>query len=181
MAEHQACTGKPFSSDGGEQQPTQSVSFNSDNHRLFTGGVYKAMDTFYGPCFHFYLEVALETWVKSLLTHSLWVHDLGHTHSLVSVQQSGPSKQKALLWTKNCLNYQNCQKWSPYKAKGAFSTPFCARKQTSGPPIIDQGFSTGSCNRHHALSGRAVDPPTSPCPTLSAGVEPIFKMDCTNW
>ena len=41
--------------------------------------------------------------------------------------------------------------------KGAFSTPVCARKQTNGPPITDQGFSTGSCNRHHALSGRAVD------------------------
>ena len=46
--------------------------------------------------------------------------------------------------------------------KGAFSTPVCARKQTSGPPVIDQRLSTGSCNCHHALSGRAVDPPTSP-------------------
>ena len=34
-----------------------------------------------------------------------------------------------------------------------------AGKQTNGTPSIDQGFSTGSCNRHHALSGRAVDPP----------------------
>ena len=40
--------------------------------------------------------------------------------------------------------------------KGAFSTPVCARKQTNGPPGIDQGFSTGSCNRRHALSARAV-------------------------
>ena len=39
--------------------------------------------------------------------------------------------------------------------KGAFSTPVCAKKQTNGPPVIDQGFSTGSCNRRHALSGRA--------------------------
>ena len=36
-----------------------------------------------------------------------------------------------LLWTKSCL------KWSPYKVKGAFSTPICARKQTNGPPGID--------------------------------------------
>ena len=43
---------------------------------------------------------------------------------------------------------------SPYKVKGAFSTPVCARKQTNGPPGIDQGFSTGSCNRRHALSAR---------------------------
>ena len=48
--------------------------------------------------------------------------------------------------------------------KGAFSTPVCARKQTNGPPGIDQGFSTGSCNRRHALSARAVHPPTSSCP-----------------
>ena len=40
--------------------------------------------------------------------------------------------------------------------KGVFSTPVCARKQTNGPPGIDQGFSTGSCNRRHALSARAV-------------------------
>ena len=95
------------------------------------------------------------------------------------------------------------QRWSPYKVKGAFSTPVCARKQTNGPPGIDQGFSTGSCNcRHalsaravppctaamhcqpercrHALSARAVHPPTSPCPTLSASAEPIFKTDCAN-
>ena len=42
--------------------------------------------------------------------------------------------------------------------KGVFSTPVCARKQTNGPPVTDQGFSTGSCNCHHALPGRAVDP-----------------------
>ena len=28
--------------------------------------------------------------------------------------------------------------------------------------VIDQGFSTGSCNCDHALPGRVVDPPTSP-------------------
>ena len=40
--------------------------------------------------------------------------------------------------------------------KGAFCTPICARKQTNGPPVIDQGFSTGNCNRHHVLPGRVV-------------------------
>ena len=100
------------------------------------------MDTFHGPYFHFCLELALENWVKALLIHSLWVHNLGHTHSLASVQQSETSDQRTLLWTKSCLN---CQKWSPYKVKGAFSTPICPRKQTNGPPVIDQGFSTGSC------------------------------------
>ena len=40
--------------------------------------------------------------------------------------------------------------------------PICARKQTNGPPVIDQDFSTASCNCHHMLSGRAVYPPTFP-------------------
>ena len=51
----------------------------------------------------------------------------------------------------------------------------CARKQTNGPPGIDQGFSTGSCNHRHALSARAVHPPNSPCPTLSTSAEPTSK------
>ena len=91
--------------------------------------------------------------------------------------QGPPTRQSYILWTKNCLN---CQKLSPYKVKGAFSTPVCARKETNGPPVNDPDFPTGSCNRHHALSRRAVDPPTSPCPTLSASTEPIFKTDCAN-
>ena len=62
-----------------------------------------------------------------------------------------------------------------------FSTPVCTRKQTNGSSVIDQGFSTGSYNRHHTQSGRVVDPPPSPCPTLSASAEPIFKTDCANW
>ena len=102
------------------------------------------MDTFHGSYFHFCLELALETRVKALLTHSLWVHNIGHTHSLASIQESGLSDQRTLLQTKSCLK---CQRWSPYKVKEAFSTPICARKQTNGSPSIDQGFSTGSCNR----------------------------------
>ena len=43
--------------------------------------------------------------------------------------------------------------------KGAFSTPVCERRQTNGPPDIDQGFSTSSCNSRHALSARVVHPP----------------------
>ena len=33
-----------------------------------------------------------------------------------------------------------------------FSRPVCARKQNNGPPGIDQGFHTASCNSRHALS-----------------------------
>ena len=61
------------------------------------------MDGFHGPYFHFCLKLSLETWVQALLTHPLWVHDLGHTHSLVSVQESRPSDQGTLPRTKNCL------------------------------------------------------------------------------
>ena len=101
------------------------------------------MDTFLGPYFYFCLELALETWVEALLIHSLRVYYLGHTHSLASVQQSGPSDQRTFLWTKGCLN---CQKWSPYKVKAAFSTLIRARKQTNCPPgIIDHATATLRC------------------------------------
>ena len=76
-----------------------------------------------------------------------------------------------------CVPRVNYQKWSLYKVKGAFSTPICARKQTNGPPIIDQGSPTGSCNRHHTLSGRAVDP----YPTLSASAEPSAQNNSQTW
>ena len=64
-----------------------------------------------------------------------------------------------LLWTKNCLN---CQKWSPYKVKGVFSTPICARKKTNGTLVIDQGYSTGSYNHHHAEQWTHPPPPIPP-------------------
>ena len=101
-----------------------------------------------------------------------WTHPLISEHSIVR-----PSDQRTLPRTKSCLKFQ---KWSPYKVKEAFSAPVCARKQTNGPHGIEQGFSTGSCNCCHALSARVVYSPTSPCPTLSASTEPIFKTDCSN-
>ena len=67
------------------------------------------------------------------------------------------------------------QKWSPYKVKGPFSVLVCTRRWRSGTPSADQAISIASCNSRHALSARAVHPPTSPCPTLSASAEPIFK------
>ena len=36
--------------------------------RLFTGSLFQAMDTIFGPYFHFRLEPALETWAKTALT-----------------------------------------------------------------------------------------------------------------
>ena len=38
---------------------------------LFAGGLFEAMDDFFGPYFHFSLELALETWGKASLTHSV--------------------------------------------------------------------------------------------------------------
>ena len=86
--------------------------------------------------------------------------------------------QRTLFRAKSCLK---CQKCSPYKVKGVFSTHVCARKQTNSLPDVDQGFSTGSYSCRHALSARGVHLPTSPCPTPSASTEPIFKMGCANW
>ena len=59
--------------------------------------------------------------------------------------------------------------------KGLFSTPICTRKQKSGPSSADLAFSIASCNSRHAWSAKAVAPPTSPCPTLSASAEPISE------
>ena len=86
--------------------------------------------------------------------------------------------QGTLLQTESCLK---SQKWSPYKVKVPFSTPVCTRKQKDGPSSADQSHSIASCNSRHAQSAKAVHLPTSPCPTLSASAEPIFKTGCTNW
>ena len=86
------------------------------------GVFFRLWDTFFGPYFHFCLELALETWAKVSLSNSLWVYDLNHTHSLVSFQWSGLSDQQTLLLTENCLQYQ---KWCHYKGRGMVSTPLC--------------------------------------------------------
>ena len=63
----------------------------------------------------------------------------------------------------------------------AFSTLVCTKKQKNGPSSADQFFPIASCNSRRTPSPKAVHPPTSPCPTLSASAEPIFKTDCANW
>ena len=86
------------------------------------------IDTFFGPYFHFCLELALETWAKALLTHSLWVHDPNHTHSLADFQWSGLFDQRTLRLTENCLQIQ---KWCPYRGRGVVSAPICANMVSS--------------------------------------------------
>ena len=61
---------------------------------------------FFGLYLHFCLEPALETWAQASLTLCLRVHDPNHTHSLASFQWSGPSDQRALQLTENCLQIQ---------------------------------------------------------------------------
>ena len=120
------------------------------------------MDTFLGSYFHFRLELALKTWAKTSWRHSLRVHDLDHTHSLVSVQLSGLSNQLTLLPTENCLQYQ---KWCPYKGRGVVSMPVCANKVRNGPASADQGHSTASQGSCHVHGTPCWNPPTSPYPT----------------
>ena len=95
------------------------------------------MSTFFGPYFHFCLELALETWVKASSAILSGVHDLDPTHSLVSFQWF--SDQQTLILTENSLK---CQKWSPYKGKEIVSTPNCANKVRNGSG--DQGHSAAS-------------------------------------
>ena len=88
--------------------------------------------------FHFCLGLEIETWGQASLTHSLRVHDLNRTNSLVSFQWSGLSDQWMLLLTKNC------QKRCLYKGRGVVSTPICANKVKNGPASANQGPFTAS-------------------------------------
>ena len=101
--------------------------------------------------------IALEIWVKTLLTHSLWVIDLGHTHSLVSIQWSGPFNQRTLFRTKSCLK---CQKWSPYKVKGAFLCPFVQEsKQMAHPALTSTFLQAAAMATMHCRPERCTYPP----------------------
>ena len=76
------------------------ASFNPIYSNLFSTSNFEAMDTLYDPYLHFCCELALETWAQDSYINSIWVHDLGHTHSLLSLQWSGLSNQRTLSWLK---------------------------------------------------------------------------------
>ena len=78
------------------------------------------------PYFHFCCELALETLARGFSINSLWVHDLGHTHSLASLQWSGLSDQWTLPLTENVLPTV------PEMKPSGFS-PFWARREENGP------------------------------------------------
>ena len=91
------------------------------------------MDTFFGLYFHYCLELALETWAKaSSVTHSLWVHELRHTHSLASFQWSGLSGLQTLRLTENC---QQIWKWCPYGGRGVVLCPFVLIRWEMAQPV----------------------------------------------
>ena len=104
------------------------------------------MDTLYDLYFHFCCKLALETWAKGSSINPLEVHDHLHTHLLASLQWSGLSYQWILFLTENRLQ---CQKSSPYKGRGAVSTPICGKKERNGPASADNGLSTDSQESHY--------------------------------
>ena len=121
------------------------------------------MDTFFGLNFHFFLELALETWANTSLTHSLWVHDPNYTHSFVSFQWSGLSNQQTLRLTESCLQIW---KWYPYRGRGVVSIPICANKVRNGPASTDQGHSIASQGSHDVHGMSWICLPTSSYPTF---------------
>ena len=108
------------------------------------------------------LELALETWVKALLIHSMWVHDLSHTHSLASFQWSNAPSYWKLPTGPEVVPLQG--------ERTVVSTPICANKMRNGSEIADWGCLTasqGSC----CMSWLCL--PTFPYPTFS---KPMLKM-----
>ena len=70
------------------------------NHCLFSSSATTLLGLYFYFCFEFALGATAS------LRQTLEIHDLDHTHSLVSFKCSLFSNQKMLLLTKNCLQYQ---------------------------------------------------------------------------
>ena len=71
----------------------------------------------------------------------------------------------------------HCQKWRPYMAR----RPVRAHEERNGPPRDDQGLSIAKPRSSHVTWAQDWNPPTSPCPTLSAGAEPKSLGHCRKW
>ena len=74
-----------------------------------------------------------------------------------------------------------CWKWRPYKARQLLSKSIYAKNGGNGPPSADQDLSIAEPRHGHAVCTLRVHPPTSPCPALSAGAEPISQGHCRMW
>ena len=116
------------------------------------------MDTFFTSYFYLCLELVLETWDKTLLTHFLGVHDLNQIQLSASFQWSGLSNQRTLLLTENCLQFQ---KWCPDKGRGVVSMPICGIKVRNGLFSGNQAYSTASQDSWHVHVTLCWNPLTS--------------------
>ena len=63
-------------------------------------------------------------------------------------------------------------------ARRLFSKAIHAKEERNSPPSADQGLSTAKPRSSHVTWGQCWNLPTSPCPTLSAGVEPKSQGHC---
>ena len=122
------------------------------------------MDTFNILYFDFSWELALETWAKGTFNPSVQIHDPDQTHSSVSFQRSGLSKQQMLVQTEKCLQDQ---KWSPYNVEGEGSVFLCKERPCD---IARQTSITCFSLRdtYHQFH----------CCILSVSAEPISKACC---
>ena len=66
-------------------------------------------------------------------------------------------------------------------AQKMVSKPVCAQEERSGTPSADQGHSTAKPRSSHVTWAQGWNPPTSPCPTLSARSESKSQGHCWKW
>ena len=136
------------------------------------------MDPLNAPFFHFRWVLKLLTWHKCHCSHPVYIRDSNHTHCLTSLQLSrllaNGRPYRARKWPHR-------QKWRPYMARRPFSKPVRAHEERNGPPGDDQGLSTAKPGGTHVTLAQGWNPPTSPCPALSAGAERKFQGNCRKW
>jgi len=128
------------------------------------------------PSFHFRWVLKLLTWHKCHCSHPVHIHDSIKLHPL-----SNELARVTALGQWSPLQSPSCQKWRPYMATRLFSKPVRAQEERNGPPRADQGLSTAKPRSRHVTWAQGWNPPTSPCPTLSAGVEPKSQGHCRKW
>ena len=92
-------------------------------------------------------ELALEA--TASLRQTLGVHDLDHTHSLVSFQCSWLSDQQMLLLTKTAYSARH---GGPQGERGGFYTTVCTNEVRSVPASADQSRSTATQGSYHVHS-----------------------------
>ena len=63
-------------------------------------------------------------------------------------------------------------------ARQLLSKSIYAKNGGNGPPSADQDLSIAEPRHGHAVFTLRVHPPSSPCPALSAGAEPISQGHC---